>query len=233
MSSTFTRLSKLRGLPPRQVLQVLQYKCAKVQRRLRQDIRVRLIRNVWPGWCVPRIARLRDDIRFFGLADWLGREEDLSRVLNQVVGLGPGGFESAAERCCAHVFDHLGSGPVNLGQTIDWHRDFKSGVKWEPSYFSRIKEIELNDASDIKVPWELSRCQHFTTLGIAYSQTRDEKYAREFVAECQDWIEQNPPYHGVNWHCAMEVAIRAISRAIWTHYHPRDKWTPPAGAEKF
>jgi beta-lactamase class A len=30
-----------------------------------------------------------------------------------------------------------------------------------------------------------------------------------------------------------EVAIRAISRVIWKHYHPRDKWSPPAGVEKF
>lgn len=30
-----------------------------------------------------------------------------------------------------------------------------------------------------------------------------------------------------------EVAIRAISRAIWKHYHPKDKWSTPAGVEKF
>src|SRR5213082_3390772 len=107
MSSTFARLSKLRGLPPGHVLQVLKYKCAKVQQRLRQDIRIRLVRKVWPGWGAPRIARLRDDIRFFGLADWLGREEELSRVLNQVAGLAPVEFKRAAERCCAHIFDHL------------------------------------------------------------------------------------------------------------------------------
>jgi len=30
-----------------------------------------------------------------------------------------------------------------------------------------------------------------------------------------------------------EEAIRAISRAVWRHYHPRHRWTPPPGAEKF
>ena len=30
-----------------------------------------------------------------------------------------------------------------------------------------------------------------------------------------------------------EQAIRAISRAVWRHYHPKDRWTPPSGVEKF
>jgi beta-lactamase class A len=28
-------------------------------------------------------------------------------------------------------------------------------------------------------------------------------------------------------------AIRAISRAVWRHYHPNDKWEPPAGVAKY
>jgi len=30
-----------------------------------------------------------------------------------------------------------------------------------------------------------------------------------------------------------DSAIRAISRAVWRHYHPQIRWTPPAGVEKF
>src|SRR5262249_52728791 len=30
-----------------------------------------------------------------------------------------------------------------------------------------------------------------------------------------------------------EAAIRAISRAVWQHYHPKIKWSPPTGVEKF
>jgi beta-lactamase class A len=30
-----------------------------------------------------------------------------------------------------------------------------------------------------------------------------------------------------------EQAIRAISRAVWKHYHPKDKWNPPPGTENF
>src|SRR4029079_10648198 len=48
--------------------------------------------------------------------------------------------------------------------------------------------------------------------------TRDERYAREFVDEAEDWIERNPWGHGVNWACAMDVALRAVSW-IWAFYY--------------
>ena len=59
---------------------------------------------------------------------------------------------------------------------------------------------------DIKVPWELSRFQHFTILGQAYILSKEEKYAQEFVNQVTDWIEHNPVGFGVNWACPMDVA---------------------------
>jgi beta-lactamase class A len=35
------------------------------------------------------------------------------------------------------------------------------------------------------------------------------------------------------WENERSQAIRAISRTVWRHYHPDDKWSPPAGVEKF
>jgi beta-lactamase class A len=35
------------------------------------------------------------------------------------------------------------------------------------------------------------------------------------------------------WQNERSDAIRAISRAVWRHYHPDDKWSPPAGVEKY
>jgi uncharacterized heparinase superfamily protein len=73
--------------------------------------------------------------------------------------------------------------------------------------------VDLTNDADVKVPWELSRHQHFVTLGQAYVLTGDEKYAREFVAQLGAWMAENPPMLGVNWACTMDVALRAIS---WT-----------------
>lgn len=127
-----------------------------------------------------------------------------------------------AEGICRHVFDLLGSGSVDLDRFImlhggrekcgylPWHYDFKTRYKWDDKkYYKKIK-IKFGKA-DIKVPWELSRFQHVAVLGQAYWLTGEEKYAREFVREVEDWIERNPPMFGVNWACTMDVAIRAAN----------------------
>jgi hypothetical protein len=117
-----------------------------------------------------------------------------------------------ADQICAHVFDLLGSGPVSLGAKIDWHTDFKSGHRWNPkSYYRRIRPAPYPGGYDIKVPWELSRCQHFVRLGQAYWITGDEKYASEFVTEVEDWLSSNPYRLGVNWASTMEVSIRVVN----------------------
>ena len=137
---------------------------------------------------------------------------------------------NAAEQICAHIFDLLGSGESSVNEAndepenyrkIDWHRDFKSGERWNPQVFYTDTEIIKGNGSDIKVPWELSRFQHLPTLGKAYWLTSDEKYAREFVNEISDWIYSNPPQFGVNWNCTMEIAIRAVNW-IWGYYFFKD-----------
>jgi len=124
-----------------------------------------------------------------------------------------------ADEICNHVFDLLGSGKTKLGKEIDWHLDFKSGFRWNPKeyYPATGKHVTLDDDSDVKVPWELSRCQHFVTLGKAYWYTSDEKYAEEFVNQIESWVFQNPTELGVNWACTMDVAIRAVNW-IWGYY---------------
>ncbi len=52
-----------------------------------------------------------------------------------------------------------GSGPTDLGPRIDWLADFKTGRRWPLDHITRIR-LAYGDGSDIKVPWELSRCQH-------------------------------------------------------------------------
>jgi hypothetical protein len=119
-----------------------------------------------------------------------------------------------ADRSLRHEFDLLGSGPVALGGEIPWLTDFKTGRTWPLEYCRRIEYNELDRPTDVKVPWELSRCQHFTRLGQAYWLSGDERYAQEFVAEVRAWVGANPYAWSVNWACAMDVALRAVSW-IW------------------
>lgn len=118
----------------------------------------------------------------------------------------------AADEICRHRFDLLGSGPLDLGSSIDWHADFKTGFRWKVrQYYTGIRTARYPGGYDIKVPWEMSRCQHFAWLGQAYWFTGEEKYAREFCSQVESWIEHNPPQFGVNWACSMDVAIRAVN----------------------
>lgn len=126
-----------------------------------------------------------------------------------------------ADAVLRHEFDLLGSGPATLGPQLPWHQDFKTGREWPRQFCRDIEYLELDRPSDVKVPWELSRAQHFPILGQAYWLTGDERYAREFTAEVDDWIASNPLGFSVNWACAMDVALRAASW-VWGFYFMGD-----------
>ena len=84
----------------------------------------------------------------------------------------------AAEQAVAHVVDLLGSGPVQLGDRIDWHRDFKVDIAWPRDTLADDQDdLRLGEPCDVKVPWELSRCHHWVTLGRAYASKPDPRYA--------------------------------------------------------
>ncbi|MDQ3740255.1 MAG: heparinase II/III family protein, partial [Actinomycetota bacterium] len=115
-----------------------------------------------------------------------------------------------ADRALRHEFDLLGSGPCRLGERIDWLRDFKSGRTWPREHITRIV-IAYPDASDIKVPWELSRFQHLPLLAAAHRLTGERRWLDEIGRQLDDWIAANPVEHGANWACTMDVAIRAAN----------------------
>lgn len=105
---------------------------------------------------------------------------------------------------------------------IDWHLDFKSGYRWsENTWHGKIRSGEIPGV-DVKVPWELSRMQHLPTLAIAchFAATGAagfetvDTYAHEFRNQVLDFVASNPPGFGVNWACAMDVAIRAANLVV-------------------
>jgi heparinase II/III-like protein len=115
-----------------------------------------------------------------------------------------------AERVRDHEFDLLGSGPTALGPSIPWHADFKVGRIWPLDHISRIV-VSYPDGSDVKVPWELSRCQHLPLLAAAHRLTGERAWLEEIGAQLEDWIDRNPVELGPNWQCTMDVAIRAAN----------------------
>ena len=61
---------------------------------------------------------------------------------------------------------------------------------------SRSREWNLEQMrpgrADIKLPWELARCQHWPLLGQAYRLTGDDRFALEIARELRDFMEANP-----------------------------------------
>ena len=102
---------------------------------------------------------------------------------------------------------------------IDWQIDFKSGYRWserEPYYKIKIDNLP---GVDIKVPWELSRMQHLPLLALSYGfakhgilgELNQDDYYLEIRNQFFDFMATNPPGYGVNWICAMDVAIRLVN----------------------
>lgn len=78
----------------------------------------------------------------------------------------------AAEQVLRHVYDGY-----HLGDDIDWNSN-----KVDPAEPAFTREWTYG----------LNRFPHWRTLGEAYWQTGDEKYAREWIAQMRDWVEDNP-----------------------------------------
>lgn len=101
---------------------------------------------------------------------------------------------------------------------IDWQLDFKSGYRWsESTWFRRIRVYGNPPGADVKVPWELGRCQHLPQLALLHALWKGERPAdaarlsREFRNQVLDFIASNPPRYGVQWACTMDVAIRVAN----------------------
>jgi hypothetical protein len=110
-----------------------------------------------------------------------------------------------------HCWPLLGFGEKCFGaEEVQWHRDPLSGHDWPLDYHADIN-LFRNDGSDARVVWELNRLSHLITLGRAYSITNDESFSAEFFLQVAGWRMQNPIARGVNWNCAMEVALRAMN----------------------
>jgi hypothetical protein len=133
----------------------------------------------------------------------------------------------AAERVVQHEFDLLGSGPYhphdpdrsvrpNGYRPIDWYLDPVSGLRFPrgiPIAGWNLERMRPGRA-DVKLPWELARCQHWPLLGQAYQLTGDDRFAAEIASELDDFMEANPIGTAVNWACTMDIALRAANWSL-------------------
>lgn len=94
---------------------------------------------------------------------------------------------------------------------IDWQKDVKTGYRWDVS--NHFKKQHIGSGCDIKLPWELSRFQHWPQLAALVSLLPEEhpSVIVEFKNQILDFIAHNPVRFGANWVCPMDIGIRAAN----------------------
>ncbi len=93
-------------------------------------------------------------------------------------------------------------------KSIEWQLDFKNWHLFDVLQKSEFIQNSESNGFDIKLPWELARCQHLPFLARLYRKTGENRYKDEILCEILDFIAFNPIGYGVNWKCTMDVAIR-------------------------
>src|SRR5947207_2339762 len=148
---------------------------------------------------------------------------------------GDGGrIMQAAAQALSRRVDLLGSGPIDLGTPIDWHRDFKTGRTWASRFMRDLDYVNLHCPSDVKIPWEVSRLQWLIPAGQAFLLTGEERYAEHVRQVIDEWIAANPYAHSVNWACTMEAALRIITWTWFFHVFCRSQaWSDEAFQARF
>lgn len=90
----------------------------------------------------------------------------------------PAGVIARADETLDHTYRLASCPPTKLDWPFHWNEDPHDYDQWA---------IALNRHSE------------WVALGQAYAGTKDEKYAREFVAQLRSWVEAMPVYIGPSW----------------------------------
>jgi hypothetical protein len=121
-----------------------------------------------------------------------------------------GPFDDGFWRC-------LGYGRYSLAPPR-WHTDEFNDYTWSRDYFADIDYLDQSTRSDVKVPWEKSRFQWFSSAALASIVDPDPERRRARVTSMytlfDNWCLANPFGVGINWISAMEVAIRSINLLV-------------------
>jgi hypothetical protein len=116
-------------------------------------------------------------------------------------------------------YDFLGYRDIQCAADgrVDWHADPIHHRRAPRAFYADVPFLDPA-IGDHKVIWELNRQQHWLRLGRAAWLTGDVRYAQAIVAQLGDWLDQNPPFIGINWASMLEIGFRTLSWTSALHF---------------
>lgn len=195
----------------------------------RHQVRSRLPPRLLYGRAGPRVAaelqaaaggHLREHLLERSEPRFFFSQPDVKAILDECPAEHPGYRDAVVDRATevrAHRLRVLSLGTRDLGDPIDWHRDYRSGMGWPLEPSGSLDIYDAGRPTDVRIVWELNRLHFLVDLAKAYRSTGDDEHATALARLVRSWDGANPVGYGVNWTCAMEAAIRAVN-LIWAVY---------------
>ena len=149
---------------------------------------------------------LRHDVLPFGIPSLNGQlSETPAQLKDRVI--------AAADKWLEHRAHFFALADSPLGEAINWHCDYSSGVIGPLKYSGLINYRDVSVVGDVKYIWELNRLQHLILLALAMAWTGNQAYGKEIERQTLSWQTQNAFMMGLNWKSPLEAAMRLISWA--------------------
>jgi uncharacterized heparinase superfamily protein len=93
-----------------------------------------------------------------------------------------------------------------------WHINPASVTLWPRDVFCfNIDYRHGQKNGDIKLVWELNRLQYLQPIAALARKRQDKELAQFCLGEIESWIDNNPPFFGINWNSGIELALRLVS----------------------
>ena len=123
------------------------------------------------------------------------------------------GVETIAEHALSGSYALFGT-LQECGISPAWRRDMVSGKTSGTPYFRRVPYLNGTLVGDHKMIWELNRHQYLVAMAQAWRFTGRREFLDGIETLLSSWYAANPPWSGINWCSALEIAFRAWSW-IW------------------
>ncbi len=144
---------------------------------------------------LPVLPGIKDNLRLF---------ESESRLLGE--------WGKLAQDVKSGHFHLLGVEWPDKGRESKWFLDPHTGNHWSQSeYCFRIPYRHTSELGDVKYVWELNRLQYLQPMAALAAIGSDQEMAAFCAKSIESWIDNNPPYKGINWASGIELSCRLVS----------------------